>query len=116
MRSNGLNSPRDGIAGRVARDSVNDENWGGVVDGNTQLPIFSGDVVDINNSPDIVRPKLSWKIISSAEINGTATELTDMPVKSLMVRLVSDFIIMSFATLIELVIVARSVIIRPVVV
>ena len=32
---------------------------GGVSDGNTQEPIFNGGVVDINNSPDIVNPKLS---------------------------------------------------------
>ena len=50
---------RNGMPGKVARDTVNDENAGGLVEGNTQLPIFNGDVVDISNSPDIVKPKLS---------------------------------------------------------
>ena len=53
------NSARRGAAGTAARDIVSDENFGGVLDGNVQLPIFSGAVVDINNSPDRVNPKLS---------------------------------------------------------
>ena len=48
-----------GAGGNVARDNVNFENWGGLVDGKTQLPIFIGEFVDINNSPDTVNPKLS---------------------------------------------------------
>ena len=54
-----LNSFADGADGTVARDKCNSVNRGGVNDGNVQLPIFTGDVVDINNSPDIVKPKLS---------------------------------------------------------
>ena len=55
-----LNSVCVTISGVFARLISNLENAGGFVDGNTQLPIFNGAVVDINNSPDTVRPKLSY--------------------------------------------------------
>ena len=58
-RISGPNALRDGIDGVSARDNVNLKNWGGLVDGNTHLPILIGDVVDINNSPDTVNPKFS---------------------------------------------------------
>ena len=59
LRISAEKSLRDGARGNSARDNVNDENAGGLVDGNTQLPIFNGAVVDINNSPETVKPKFS---------------------------------------------------------
>ena len=59
LRINGENALRDGAVGSAPRDNSNFENAGGLVDWNTQLPIFNGGVVDINNSPDTVKPKFS---------------------------------------------------------
>lgn len=55
-RVSASNSLRDGASGTVARDNLNSLNTGGRVDGKTQFPIFRGDTVDINNSPEMVRP------------------------------------------------------------
>lgn len=52
------NSLLIGLFGIVARVISNLENIGGLLEGNTQLPIRNGGVVDINNSPDTVNPKL----------------------------------------------------------
>ena len=49
----------DGIFGNVARDNVKRLKVGGLVDGNAQLPMRNGDVVENCNSPDTVNPKLS---------------------------------------------------------
>ena len=53
------NSFATGNAGTDARRRCNSVIRGGVNDGNVHDPIRNGAVVDINNSPEIVNPKLS---------------------------------------------------------
>ena len=98
MRISKLNSRFAGAAGNFPRDKLNFENTGGLVDGNTHPPIFNGDIVDINNSPDTVNPKLSPKTISWHDTYEVETMPADIPVKPLMVREDSDFKTKLFAT------------------
>jgi hypothetical protein len=67
---NALKSFLFGASGIWARLILKSVNCGGLADGNDHVPIFNGTVVDINNSPETVRPKFSKNVISSLKING----------------------------------------------